>query len=45
MKIMQHVIQEFIHKICKAELQYSENEEHTIYYDLRKENKLIKKTG
>lgn len=45
MKVMQHVIQEFIHKICKAQVQYRINEEHTIYCDLRKENKLIKKTG
>lgn len=42
MKKMQHVIQQFIHKICKALVQYSENEEHKIYCDLRKENKLIK---
>jgi hypothetical protein len=43
MKIMQHVIQQFIHKICKAYVQYSENEEYTIYCDLRKEKNLLRK--
>jgi len=45
MKVMQHVIQQFIHKICKAQVEYSANEELKIYCDLRKENKLIKKAG